>query len=86
MQALAAALQLAIGFITGAVGFPTGSVASSVDAHEIDFGKAAAGAATQQRAGVAGENVTVDFRQLGFATDIAQPRHRAEQRQAQGVE
>ena len=85
-EALAAALQLAVGLVPGAVGFPASAVATAVDADEIHLGVAAAGAPAQQRARIAGGNVAVDIRDLVFLGDVVQPRHGAEQRQAQGVE
>ncbi|MNE00697.1 hypothetical protein D3C80_931130 [compost metagenome] len=45
VQALAAALQLAVGFVAGAVGFPACAIATAIDTDEVDFGKTAAGAA-----------------------------------------
>ncbi len=48
-QALAAGLQLAAGFFPGAIGFPAGPIAASVDAAKIHFGIAIAGTSAQQR-------------------------------------
>ncbi|MNP87445.1 hypothetical protein D3C76_1883420 [compost metagenome] len=45
VQALAAALQLAVGFVAGAVGFPACAITTAIDTDEVDFGKTAAGAA-----------------------------------------
>ncbi|MNM62173.1 hypothetical protein D3C81_734960 [compost metagenome] len=86
VEALAAVLQLAVGLVAGAVGFPAGAVAAAIDADEIDFGKAAAGAAAQQVARVGGRDLAVCIRHLGLAANVVQPWHGAEQRQAQGVE
>ncbi|MNM49361.1 hypothetical protein D3C81_603640 [compost metagenome] len=86
MQALATALQFAVGLVAGAIGLPACAVAATIDADEVDFGKAAARATAQQGTRVTGKDVAVDFRQLGFPADVAQPRYGAEQRQAQGIE
>ena len=85
-QALATGLQLAAGFFPGAVGFPARAVATAVDADEIHFGIAFAGAATQQRARVAGADFAIGVRRFGGHLRIAQTGHGAKQRQAQGIE
>ncbi len=84
-QALPAVLQLAAGFVAGAVGFPARTVAAAVDADKVDLGIPAAGAASQQRARVADGNIAVGVGHLGLA-GIAQAWHGTEQRQAQRVE
>ncbi len=83
-QGLAAGLEFFRRIIARAVGFPASTVAALVDADEIHFGIAAAGAATQQVARVVGADVAVDLRHSGLA-DIVQPRDRAEQCKAQGI-
>ena len=85
-QALAAGLQLAISLFAGAVGFPASTIAAAINADEIDFGIAFAGAAPQQGARVTGGDLAVGIRDLGIPAGVVQPRHRAKQGQAQGVE
>ncbi|MNH89105.1 hypothetical protein D3C81_623020 [compost metagenome] len=85
-QALATGLQLAAGLFPGAIGFPARAIMATVDADEIDFGIAFAGAATQQGARVAGADFAIGVRHLGVAPGVVQSRYGAEQRQAQGVE
>ncbi|MNS01879.1 hypothetical protein D3C72_331710 [compost metagenome] len=85
-QALPAGLQLAAGLLARTVSFPTCPIATAIDTDEIHFGITFAGAATQQSARVAGGNFAVGIRDFGVTASVVQTRHRAKQRQAQGVE
>ncbi len=84
-QGLTTGLQFFGGIVARAIGFPARAITPLIDADEVHLGVTAARTTAQQGTRVAGGDVAVDVRDLGLA-DVAQPRNRAEQRQAQGIE